>query len=86
MLDTPNHDPQCTACGSPMKLTAIEPGETGQEMRTFFCPQCKRVQLHIIESAGTEAWPEPQRAIKARLGNAVTYETDDGRMIAKRAR
>jgi hypothetical protein len=26
MLDRQNQGPQCTACGSPMKLTAIEPG------------------------------------------------------------
>ena len=25
MLDTQNQGPQCTACGSPMKLSAIEP-------------------------------------------------------------
>ena len=27
MLDTQNQGPQCTACGSPMKLTAIEPSQ-----------------------------------------------------------
>jgi hypothetical protein len=32
-----------------MKLTAIEPGDTGKDLRTFTCPQCKKVQRHIIE-------------------------------------
>ena len=56
MLDTQNQGPQCTACGSPMKLTAIEPGEADKDLRTFTCPHCKRVQAHIIESAVTDAW------------------------------
>ena len=56
MLDTQNQGPQCAACGSPMKLTAIEPSATGQDLRTFTCPKCKRVQRHIIESTVTEAW------------------------------
>ena len=52
MLDTQSQDPQCTACGSPMKLTAIAPGAAGQsagqgaehDLRTFTCPRCKRIQ------------------------------------------
>jgi hypothetical protein len=60
MLDAQNKGPECTACGSPMSLTAIEPGTSGQDLRTFACPQCKRVQRHIIESAVTEAWLEPR--------------------------
>jgi len=56
MLDTQNQGPQCAACGSSMKLTAIEPCATGQDLRTFTCPKCKRVQRHIIESTVTEAW------------------------------
>ncbi len=56
MLDTQNQGPQCTACGSSMKLTAIEPSAPGQDLRTFTCPQCKGVQRHIIESTVTEAW------------------------------
>jgi predicted RNA-binding Zn-ribbon protein involved in translation (DUF1610 family) len=83
MLDKQNQGPQCTACGSPMKLSAIEPSSTGQDLRTFMCPNCKRVQRHIIESAVTEAWLEPQRVIKARHGNAVGHEIHDGRMISK---
>jgi len=35
MLDTHNQGPQCTACGSPMKLTAIEPSTLGQDLRIF---------------------------------------------------
>src|ERR1700731_3733118 len=51
MLDTQNQGPQCMACGSPMKLTAIEPSNSsGQDLRTFACPHCRRVQQHIIES------------------------------------
>jgi hypothetical protein len=61
MLDTQNQGPQCTACGSPMRLTAIEPSTLGQDLRTFTCPECKRVQRHVIESAVTEAWVAPKQ-------------------------
>ncbi len=56
MLDMQNQGPQCTVCGSPMKLTAIEPSDTGQDLRTFACLECQGVEQHIIESAVTEAW------------------------------
>jgi hypothetical protein len=79
MLDTQNQGPQCTACGSPMKLSAIEPSSTGYDLRTFSCPNCKRVQRHVIESAVTEAWLDPQRR------NAVTDEIKGARMISKPA-
>ena len=58
MLDRQNQGPQCTACGSPMRLVAIEPSASDHDLRTFACPQCKRVQVHIIESAVTDAWLE----------------------------
>jgi hypothetical protein len=61
MLDAQNQGPQCTACGSPMRLAAIEPSMPGQDLRIFSCPQCKRVQRHIIDSAVTEAWTAPKR-------------------------
>jgi hypothetical protein len=61
MLDKQNQGPQCTACGSPMKLAAIEPGALGQDLRTFACPECKRVQRHVIESSVTEAWIAPKQ-------------------------
>jgi hypothetical protein len=64
MLDTQNQGPQCTACGSPMRLIAIEPsalGQVGQDLRTFACPYCQRTQRHVIESAVTEAWLAPKR-------------------------
>jgi hypothetical protein len=86
MLDRQNQGPQCTACGSPMKLSAIEPSSTGQDLRTFTCPECKRVQRHVIESAVTEAWLEPKRAVKVRSGNAITHEIHDGHLIVKPAR
>ena len=35
MLDTQNQGPQCTTCGSPMKLSAIEPSGTGRDLRTL---------------------------------------------------
>jgi hypothetical protein len=44
-----------------MRLTAIEPSNTGHDLRTFHCPQCKRVQRHVIESAVTEAWLAPKQ-------------------------
>jgi len=61
MLDVQNQGPQCTTCGSPMKLTAIEPSSFGQDLRTFGCPRCSRVERHIIESAVTEAWQAPKK-------------------------
>jgi hypothetical protein len=61
MLDVQNQGPQCTACGSPMRLAAIEPSTSGQDLRMFSCLRCKRVQRHIIDSAVTEAWPVPGR-------------------------
>jgi hypothetical protein len=39
-------------------LSAIEPSCTGSDLRTFTCPQCRRVERHIIETAVTEAWLE----------------------------
>jgi Zn finger protein HypA/HybF involved in hydrogenase expression len=78
MLDKQNQGPQCTACGSPMALTAIEPGDAdqgasqgaAQDLRTFTCPRCKRIQRHIIDSTVTEAWLEPQRATELRQTDA----------------
>jgi hypothetical protein len=61
MLDKQNQGPQCTACGSPMRLTAVEPSMWGQDLRTFTCSQCKRVQRHIIDSTVTEAWVAPKK-------------------------
>ena len=61
MLDTQNQGPPCAACGSPMRLAAIEPSTLGQDLRTFACPQCQRVERHIIESTVTEAWVGPKR-------------------------
>jgi hypothetical protein len=73
--------PQCTACGSAMKLAAIEPSDTGQDLRTYSCSHCRRVQRRLIDSAVTKAWLEPQRA-----NRAVTYEIHDGCMIPKSAK
>ena len=85
MLDKQNPGPQCTACGSPIKFSAIEPSYTDRDLRTFVCPKCKKVQRHTIESASTEAWLDPERAIDVGKGNAVTYEIRDGCMIPKPA-
>jgi hypothetical protein len=85
MLDAQNQGPQCKACGSPMKLTAIEPSDTGRDLRTFTCPYCSRVQRHFIESTVAEAWLEPKRGIKVRQGNAITHAVDKGRAL-KRSR
>lgn len=83
MLERQGQGPQCTACGSPMKLSAIEPSSAGQDLRTFACPICGRVQVHIIESLVTEAWLEPQRVIKGRQKNAITHRSHGGRIISK---
>jgi hypothetical protein len=61
MLDKQNQGPQCTGCGYPMRLAAIEPSMWRHDLRTFACPQCKSVQRHIIESAVTEAWVAPKK-------------------------
>jgi hypothetical protein len=61
MLDAQNQGPECSSCGSPMKLTAIEPADIGRDRRTFTCPHCNWVERHIIESAVTEAWLAPKR-------------------------
>jgi len=66
MLDTKNQGPQCTACGSPMTFTANEPSGLGQDLRTFTCPKCERVQRHRIDS-GDWAWLEPRPITKSRL-------------------
>jgi hypothetical protein len=79
MLDVQNQGPQCTARGSSMKLTAIEPSTAGQDLRTFTCPECKRVQRHLIDSAMTEPWLEPKR-------KTVTHHIRDGRLIPKLAK
>ncbi len=84
MLEKQGQGPQCTVCGSPMKLSAIEPSSAGQDLRTFACPICGRVQVHIIESRVTEAWLEPQRVIKDPQKNAITHEIHGGRMIPKK--
>jgi hypothetical protein len=67
MLDKQNQGPQCTACGSPMKLAAIEPGALGQDLRTFTCPECKGVQRHVIESSVTEAWIAPKQDLATQV-------------------
>lgn len=84
MLEKQGQGPQCTDCDSPMKLSAIEPSSAGQDLRTFACPICGRVQVHIIESRVTEAWLEPQRVIKDHQKNAITNEIHGGRMIPKK--
>jgi hypothetical protein len=60
MLDKQNQGPPCTSCGSPVRLTVIEPSMWsqiwGQDLRTFACSQCKRIQQHVIESTVTDAW------------------------------
>jgi len=45
-----------------MKLTVIEPGDTGQDLRTYSCPACKGVQQHVIASAVTVAWLATKQA------------------------
>jgi hypothetical protein len=77
MLDRQNQGPQCAACGSPMKLSAIEPSSTGQDLRTFTCPECKRVERHIIERTVTDAWQGP------RSTNAVVHQVHAGARQSK---
>jgi hypothetical protein len=67
MLDFQNQGPGCTGCGSPMKLRAIEPGDTGNDLRTYTCPACKRVEEHVIASAVTVVWLAPKQASPLKL-------------------
>ena len=70
-----------------MKLTAIESSNSsGQDLRTFACPRCKRVQQYMIASTVTEVWLEPHRSIKDHPADAVTYEVHAGCIISKMAR
>jgi len=80
MLDRQNQGPQCTACGSAMKLSAIEPSCTGQDLRTFTCLECKRVQRHLIDSAVTEAWlaPKGKQAVRGTAHPARSDEETSG--------
>jgi hypothetical protein len=59
MSDRQNQGPLCPDCGSPMRLTAIEPSTPGQDLRTYGCHHCKTSERHFIESAVTEAWLAP---------------------------
>ena len=86
MLDAQNQGPQCTACGSPIKFSAIEPGYTDRDLRTFVCPKCKKVQRHTIEGALTEPRLDSERAIDVRKRNTVTYEIHHGCLIPKPAK
>jgi hypothetical protein len=65
----------------------VGPRRLGQDLRTFTCtcPKCERVERHGIDSAVTEVWLEPLRAIRTRHGNAVTHDVRDGPMIPKPA-
>jgi hypothetical protein len=86
MLDKQSQGSQCTACGSPMNLSAIEPGYTDHDLRTFVCQKCKKVQRHANESALADPRLDPERAIDVGQRNAVTYEIHHGCMIPKPAK
>jgi hypothetical protein len=77
MLDIQNQNPQCVDCDSPMTLTAIEPGGLGQDLRTFTCEKCKRVERHIIESAVTEEWLERNARPFAETRSLTRFATDE---------
>jgi hypothetical protein len=42
MLDKQNQGPQCTACGHPMKLSAIEPSSTGERSVKLHLPALQK--------------------------------------------
>jgi hypothetical protein len=56
MHDKQNQGPLCAACGSPMRLSVIEPSMWSRHLRTFACSPCNSSELHFIESAATETW------------------------------
>ena len=86
MLDRQNQGPQCTACGSPMKLMAIEPSDAGNDLRTFVCPACIKGSAAYPRKRSDGGRLEPHDVAGARHGSTVTYEIRDGRMIPKSAK
>jgi hypothetical protein len=66
-----NRSPKCAACGSTMKLTTIEPSDTGRDLRTFTCPHCATIQRYIIESSVTEA------LIKSEIARNVMHQREE---------
>ena len=59
-----------------MRLTAIEPSDTGHDLRTFHCRECSRVQRHVIKSAVTEAWLAPKRQTTDSASASVADRLD----------
>ena len=61
MLDRQNQGPQCTACGSPMKLSAIEPSCMGSDPRSFTClhgfnaPSAPATKIRLLTGMTTGA-------------------------------
>jgi RNase P subunit RPR2 len=76
MPKTQHQDPHCAACGSLMKPTAVEENTPSQDLGTFTCLQCKRVQRYLLESAVGETQSKPKPSV-------LTYVVRDGRLIPK---
>jgi predicted RNA-binding Zn-ribbon protein involved in translation (DUF1610 family) len=39
----------CPGCGTAMLLARIEPDQSGHDLRTFECPQCKQSKRRIFK-------------------------------------
>ncbi len=40
--------PRCSRCGKPMRLTCIEPGKQGFDLRTFECARCSADKILLV--------------------------------------
>jgi hypothetical protein len=54
-----------------MKLTAIEPSDTGQDLRTFTCPACKKGSTAYYRKRGDRGLAE------AQVVTNVMYQWED---------
>lgn len=50
--------PPCDACGQPMYLTRIEPGASGEDLRSFECPLCGHTTTKAVRFRDVEQPPE----------------------------
>ena len=39
--------PDCSKCGTKMRLFGIEPETPGYELHSFACPNCNRIQIAV---------------------------------------
>ena len=50
MVDAQRLGPQCNACGSPTKFTAVETIDSDRDLRTFTCPDFRMAVTYKVEN------------------------------------